>query len=270
MEYFINEDNINMVLEIIKNVAFALLIFLIGKIIANKLIFSLRKILKKKGVDETLVSFSCNVAYGLAVAFLAITSLSFLGVQTASLTAVLAAGGLAIGIAFQGSLSNIASGVMIILFKPFAIGHFIEAAGILGTIEEVGIFHTRLRTPDNKTIILPNSKIISDEIINYSMKENRRIDMIFGCSYDDDLKKVKEVIEKVLADEPRVLKDPAPVVGVLELADSSVNFTVRPWVQRDDYFTTMLDLNEKMKLAFDEAGISIPYPQRDVHIKKEL
>ncbi len=267
IQNLVNAESINMAIDIIKNFVMALLIFFIGKLIAKKFISALRNSLTKKNLDKTLIIFSCNVIYGIAVAFIAIAALSQLGIQTTSLAAVIAAAGLAIGLAFQNSLSNIASGVMIILFKPFVIGHFIEAGGVLGTVEEIGIFNTKLKTPDNKTIISPNSKIISDEITNYSIKKNRRIDMVFGCSYEDDLKKVKKVIEKVLSEEERVLKDPEPVVGVLELADNSVNFAVRPWVKKDDYLSTMFDLNEKMKLAFDDEGISIPYPQRDVHIK---
>lgn len=268
MENMINENSINLALGIIKNIGLALLIFFMGKLVIKKVISVLRFSLTKKHIDHTLVIFFCNVVYGIAISFVVIAALSQLGIQTTSLAAVIAAAGLAIGLAFQNSLSNIASGVMIILFKPFVIGHFIEAGGITGTVEEVGIFNTKLRTIDNKSIIAPNSKIIADKIINYSIKDTRRIDMVFGCSYVDDLKKVKQVIEKVLSEEERVLKDPAPVVGVLELAESSVNFAVRPWVKKDDYFDTMLALNEKMKLAFDDAGISIPYPQRDVHLKQ--
>lgn len=267
MENFMNENTINLAINIIKNITVALLIFFIGKLIVKKFIAVLRSSLTKKNIDETLIIFSCNILYSIAISFLAIAALSQIGIQTNSLAAIIAAAGLAIGLAFQSSLSNISSGVMIILFKPFTIGHFIEAGGVLGTVEEVGIFNTKLRTPDNKSVISPNSKIIADKIINYSIKDTRRIDLIFGCSYEDNLKKVRSVIEKVLNEEGRVLKDPAPVIGVIELADSSVNFAVRPWVNKDDYFSTMLDLNEKMKLAFDEEGISIPYPQRDVHMK---
>lgn len=267
MDTIINQHSINLAISIAKNVSLALLIFFIGRFIAKRFMAVLKLSLTKKGLDETLIVFSCNVIYGIVIAFLAIAALSQIGIQTTSLAAIIAAAGLAIGLAFQSSLSNIASGVMIILFKPFIIGHFVEAGGVLGTVEEVGIFNTKLRTPDNKSIISPNSKMIADKIINYSIKETRRIDMIFGCSYEDNLKTVRTVIEKVLREDERVLQDPAPVIGVLELGDSSVNFAVRPWVKKDDYFNTMLDLNEKIKLAFDAEGISIPYPQRDVHMK---
>lgn len=267
LENIINEDLINLTLNFTKNLVVSFLIFFVGRLIAKKIISTLRNSLKKKNLDNTLIIFFSNVIYGIAIAFLAIAALNQLGVQTTSLAAMLAAAGLAIGLAFQSSLSNIASGVMIILFKPFAIGHFIEASGVLGTVEEVGIFNTKLKTPDNKMIITPNSKIISDKIINYSVNEIRRIDLVFGCAYEDDLKKVRKTIEKVLEKEERVLKDPEPTIGVLELADNSVNFAVRPWVKKDDYFNTMLSLNEEMKIAFDKAGISIPYPQRDMNIK---
>lgn len=267
LENIINEDLINLTLNFTKNLVVSFLIFFVGRLIAKKIISTLRNSLKKKNLDNTLIIFFSNVIYGIAIAFLAIAALNQLGVQTTSLAAMIAAAGLAIGLAFQSSLSNIASGVMIILFKPFAIGHFIEASGVLGTVEEVGIFNTKLKTPDNKMIITPNSKIISDKIINYSVNEIRRIDLVFGCAYEDDLKKVRKTIEKVLEKEERVLKDPEPTIGVLELADNSVNFAVRPWVKKDDYFNTMLSLNEEMKIAFDKAGISIPYPQRDMNIK---
>lgn len=267
MENIINENTINLALGFMKNFSLSLLIFFIGKLIVRKVIRIIKEALTKKNIDKTLIVFSCNVLHGISIAFLVIASLSQLGIQTSSLAAVIAAAGLAIGLAFQSSLSNIASGIMIIVFKPFVIGHFIEAGGVVGTVEEVGIFHTKLRTSDNKSIISPNSNIIAGKIINYSIKETRRIDMVFGCSYEDNIKNVKEVIQRVLNEEERVLKDPAPVVGVLELADSSINFVVRPWVKKGDYFDVKLDLNEKIKLAFDEEGISMPYPQRDVNIK---
>lgn len=270
MNEIINENTLNFAANFGKNFILALLIFLIGKFIARKAINFLKSNLIKKELDETLIKFTCNVIYSLALAFIAIAALSQLGIQTTSLAAIIAAAGLAIGLAFQGSLSNLASGIMIIFFKPFKINHFIEAAGILGTVEEVGIFNTKLKTVDNKTVITPNSVITAGNIINYSIKKTRRIDLVFGCSYEDDLKKVRGVIEKVLSEDKRILKNPEATIGVLELADNSVNFAVRPWVKKDDYLSTMLDLNEKMKLAFDENGISIPYPQRDVHIKKSI
>ncbi|MFT6220382.1 MAG: small conductance mechanosensitive channel [Myxococcota bacterium] len=267
MTDFINENTINSAIMLGKNIALALIIFWVGKFFAKKIINCIRKSLITKNVDETLAKFLSNILYGLLIAFIAIAALGQLGIQTTSLAAILAAVGLAIGLALQGSLSNIASGVMIIFFKPFKIGDLVESAGVLGRIEEVSIFTTTIKTADNKTIISPNSLLTSGNIINYSAKESRRIDMVFGCSYEDDIKKVKEALKKIIADDKRVLKDPEPTIAVLELADSSINFAVRPWVLEDDYWGVLFDTTENVKLEFDKQGISIPYPQRDLNIK---
>ena len=173
---------------------------------------------------------------------------------------------LAIGFALQGSLANFASGVMLVIFRPFKTGDYVEAGGSSGSVEEITIFNTVLKTPDNKKVIVPNSKITADNITNYSAQEVRRIDMVFGIGYDDDLRRAKQSLEQMLAEDERVLKEPAPLVAVLELADSSVNFAVRPWVKREHYWDVHFDLTEKVKLAFDEQGISIPFPQTDVHL----
>ncbi|MFT5703459.1 MAG: small conductance mechanosensitive channel [Rickettsiales bacterium] len=267
MTEFLSENTINNVILMCKNITLALVIFWAGKFIAKRIINCVRKSLITKKVDETLAKFLSNIIYGLLIAFIAIAALGQLGIQTTSLAAILAAAGLAIGLALQGSLSNIASGVMIIFFKPFKIGDLIEAAGVLGRIEEVSIFTTTIKTADNKTIISPNALLTSGNIINYSSKETRRIDMVFGCSYEDDIKKVKEVLTKIIADDKRIMQDPAPTIAVLELADSSVNFAVRPWVKEDDYWPVLFDTTEKVKVEFDKKSISIPYPQRDLNIK---
>lgn len=244
----------------------ALAIFFLGKWAVKSATSLVKRMMRRAAVDETLVSFGGNVVYGLGLAFIVIAALSQLGVETTSLAAIFAAAGLAIGLALQGSLSNLASGVLIVMFRPFVVGDFIEAAGTSGVVEEVSIFTTTMRTGDNKTVIVPNGSVIGGVITNYSKKETRRIDMVFGIGYDDDIKKAKQTIEKVLKAEKRILEDPAPVVAVSELADSSVNFVVRPWVNTADYWAVKFDITEEIKLAFDKAGITIPYPQRDLRI----
>ncbi|MBT8447150.1 MAG: mechanosensitive ion channel [Gammaproteobacteria bacterium] len=245
---------------------FALLIFLIGKRLARWGAGLSRTALRRAAVDETLVSFAGNLVHGILLAFVIIATLSKLGIETTSIAAIFAAAGLAIGLALQGSLSNFASGVLIIAFRPFKVGNYVEIAGTAGTVEEVSIFTTRLLTPDNKSIIVPNASITSDNIINYSAKPTRRLDLVFGIGYDDDLKKAKAILEEIIAADDRVMSDPQPVIAVLELADSSVNFAVRPWVSASDYWALKFDLTEAVKLRFDAEGISIPFPQRDVHL----
>jgi len=253
-------------IEYSQAIVFALAIFIFGKWAAKGVTGLIRKTMRRSRLDETLVTFLGNIVYGLLFAFAVIASLSQLGVETTSLAAIFAAAGLAIGLALQGSLSNFAAGVLIIAFRPFGKGDYIEAAGASGTVEEVGIFHTILKSPDNKMIVLPNGAVTSDKIINYSAHDKRRIDFVFGIGYDDDLKKAKQTLQHILENEPRILKDPAPVIGLKELADSSVNFVVRPWVKTEDYWSVFFDINEEVKLRFDKEGISIPYPQQDVHM----
>lgn len=245
----------------------AVLIFIIGKLIAKLLVNFLKNGLQKSKVDKTLILFIGNIVYGLAMAFVVIAALGQLGIQTASLAAILAAAGLAVGLALQGSLSNFAAGVLVILFRPFKIGDFIEAGGATGTVEDISIFTTTIKTGDNKTIITPNSAVTSGNIVNYSTKKERRVDMVFGCGYDDDIKKVKKTLEDIVKSDKRILKDPAPTIAINELADSSVNFVVRPWVKSEDYWAVFFDMHEKVKLEFDKKGLSIPYPQQDLHIQ---
>lgn len=247
----------------------AILVFFIGRIIAKTLTKLTRKALKKGNVDETLTNFLANITYAALLTFVVISALGTLGVNTASFAATIAAAGLAIGLALQGSLSNFASGVMIIAFRPFVKGDFVEAAGTSGSVEEVTIFTTKLKTPDNKVVIVPNGSITSDNITNYSQESTRRVDMVFGIGYDDDIKLTKETLKKILDNDSRVLKDPAPVIAVKELADSSINFVCRPWVNTADYWAVWFDTHEAVKAEFDKAGISIPFPQRDVHIFEE-
>ena len=244
----------------------ALVIFVVGRWVARALRNVAKKMMVKGDVDETLISFVGNLTYITLLAFVIIAALNQLGIQTTSFIAVIGAAGLAIGLALQGSLANFAAGVLMIIFRPFKAGDFIEGAGVAGVVEGVQIFATQLKTPDNKTIIVPNAKMMSDNITNYSAKDTRRVDMVIGVGYGDDLKKVREILEDILAKDDRILEDPAPTIGVLELGDNSVNFAVRPWVKRDDYWGAYFDVTETVKRRFDEEGISIPYPQRDVHL----
>lgn len=248
------------------NIAAALAIFFIGKWIAKRLVKFAEKLMYRGKVDETLISFLSNVLFGLALTLVVIAAISRLGVETTSLAAVIAAAGLAIGLSLQSSLSNLAAGVMLITFRPFRKNDYVEVAGVAGTVEAVNIFTTHLKTPDNKAVIVPNGSIINDNITNYSAKPTRRIDMVFGVGYGDDLKKVREVLEDIVANEPRILKDPKPDIAVSELAASSVNFVVRPWVASSEYWDVYFHLTETVKLRFDEEGITIPYPQRDVYM----
>jgi len=247
----------------------AIAIIIIGRIVVSILGSILKRVLTKAGTEPTLSKFLVTLTKVVLMTFVLISAVGALGVQTASFIAVIGAAGLAVGFALQGSLANFASGVMLILFRPFAAGNYVEAGGTAGSVEEVHIFNTILKTPDNRKVIIPNSKITSDTITNYSAKEMRRVDLVFGIGYGDDIRKAKEILNRILAEDSRVLKDPAPTVGVLELADSSVNFAVRPWVNTADYWAVYFDLTEKVKLTFDQEGVSIPFPQRDVHLFRE-
>ena len=244
----------------------ALAILIIGRIVVGILTGIVRRLMKRSRSDETLIKFITSLTKTALLAILFIVVLNQLGVQTTSFVAIIGAAGLAIGFALQGSLSNFAAGVMLIIFRPFRAGDFVEAGGATGVVEEVGIFSTIMKTPDNKKIIIPNSGITGGNIVNYSAKETRRVDLVFGIGYEDDLKKAKQILERLVNEDNRILKDPAPVVAVSELADSSVNFVVRPWVKSADYWAVYWDLHEKVKLTFDAEGISIPYPQQDVHM----
>ncbi|MCK5065089.1 MAG: mechanosensitive ion channel [Candidatus Fermentibacteraceae bacterium] len=251
------------------NILAALAILIAGKFIASIVRKLIRKIMNKREVDATLTGFISSIVYAGIIAFVVIAALSKLGIQTASFVAILGAAGLAIGLALQGSLSNFASGVLMIIFKPFKGGDYVSAGDCDGFIEEIGIFTTSIKTIDNKLLIVPNSKIMSDSITNYSAKETRRVDIVAGVSYDDDVDRVKDILLKILAGDERVLRDPPPFVGLLEMADSSVNFTVRAWVKTEDYWSVFFDTNESIKKTFDAENITIPYPQLDVHMDRE-
>ncbi|MDD3731700.1 MAG: mechanosensitive ion channel [candidate division Zixibacteria bacterium] len=244
----------------------ALAILIIGRFAVSLLTRIIRRLLERSKTEATLIKFITSLTRIALMTFVIIAALGTLGVQTASFVAIIGAAGLAIGFALQGSLTNFASGVMIVIFRPFKVGDYIEAGGVSGSVATVHIFNTILNTPDNKKVIIPNSKITGDNIVNYSANEIRRVDLVFGIGYSDDIKKAKTIMERILTDDQRVLKDPAPTVTVQELADSSVNFAVRPWVKTVDYWKVYFDITEKVKLAFDEQGVSIPFPQRDVHL----
>ncbi|GGB48358.1 mechanosensitive ion channel family protein [Shewanella inventionis] len=246
----------------------AIVIFIIGKYFAGVAKRLTVKLLESRKVDATVVSFVANLAWALVFVFTIIATLGQVGVQTASLVAVIGAAGLAVGLALQGSLSNFASGVLMVLFRPCRVGDFIEAAGIAGVVDEITIFSTRLRTGDNKVIIAPNSSIMNGTITNYSALEKRRIDLTIGVSYTADIATTKKVIADVLDNNASVLKDPGYTIGLAELADSSINFVVRPWVSTADYWPVRFELLEQIKNALDAANIEIPFPQMDLHVKE--
>ena len=244
----------------------AILTFVIGRMIAKFLTGVVRKMIGRADVDPTLANFLGNLTYMLLLTVVIVATVGKLGVQTASFVAILGAAGFAVGFAMQGSLANFAAGVMIMVFKPFKVGDFVEAGGASGVIVEVGIFATIMKTGDNKKVIIANAGITGGNIVNYSANDTRRVDMVFGIGYGDDIKLAKETLEKILNGDDRVLKDPGPKIAVSELADSSVNFVCRPWVKTADYWDVFFDTHEAVKLRFDELGISIPFPQQDVHM----
>ena len=247
----------------------ALIIFFVGKMVAKWISQLAQSAMIKKQVDPALQHFVSSLVYFSLLAFVVIAALAQIGIQTASFIAVVGAAGLAIGLALQGSLANFAAGFLILLLRPFRIGDYVEIAGTAGTVDKIMIFNTELTTPDNKKIIIPNGRITADNIVNYSANDTRRVDLVMGISYGDDIDKAKQVINDVLAADERVLKDPEPTVKVAELADSSVNIIVRPWAKTGDYWGLYWDLTETLKKRFDQEGISIPFPQRDVHMYQE-
>ena len=255
-----------MALEYAPRLAAGVVVYLIGRWVSKLLLRMFRKFLKAREIDDTLGTFLHNILRAALLVLVVLSAAQTMGIQTTSFVAVLGAATLAIGLALQGSLSNFASGVMIILFRPFKGGDFVEAAGTKGIVLEVGVFATIVRTPDNKKVIVPNSAITEGVITNYSANDTRRVDMVFGIGYDDDVRKAKEILEAMLKEDDRVLADPEPLVAVGELADSSINLICRPWTATGDYWGVFHDFQEQVKLRFDAAGISIPFPQRDVHL----
>lgn len=244
----------------------AIVIFYVGRMIARLITKGLRNLMQSQETDKILETFVCNLVYWMLMTFIIIAAMSQLGIQTTSLIAVMAAAGLAVGLALQGALGNFAAGVLIVMFRPYRVGDYIEAAGIAGSVLEVQILTTMLKTGDNKLIVVPNGQIMSGIIINYSAHKTRRIDMVIGVSYDDDIDKVRNAIRQLVDADDRILKDPECLIAVAELADSSVNFTVRPWVNSADYSGVKFGLTEAIKKRFDKDGISFPFPQQDVHL----
>lgn len=269
-----NEENIEGIVDWLANdgldiglkVLLALVIFVIGKWIAGAIKNKLVKTMNNREVDPALVSFGSSLVYYILLIAVTLAAVQQLGFQTTSLVAILGAAGLAVGLSLQGALSNFASGVLIIMFRPFKIGDFIDAGGQAGVVQEIGILVTIMKTPDNKKIIQPNSAIMSGAIVNVTANDTRRVDMTVGVSYSDDLDKVQNIILDVLNADSRILQDPAPQVVVAEMADSSVNFNVRPWCATGDYWGVFFDFQKNIKQRLDKEGVSIPFPQQDVYM----
>lgn len=266
----LQQKGIDLGLDLGIKVLTAIAIFYIGRFVIRMAVRGLHKVMQRQAVDKTLETFICNLANAALMVVLIIAVIGALGVETTSFIAIFGAAGLAVGLALQGSLSNFASGVLIVLFRPYRVGDFVEAAGIAGSVEQVQILTTVLKTGDNKQIIVPNSQIMNSIITNFSANDTRRIDMVIGVSYDDDLDKVRATIKQLIAAEDRILAEPAPLIAVAELGDSSVNFFVRPWVKSSDFWAVKFDLTEAIKKRFDKDDISFPYPQRDVHLYKQF
>lgn len=243
----------------------AILILIIGIIVAKYITKSVKLVMKKAKMEEALVSFGGKVIKIALYAVVFIAALNQVGFQTASLIAVLGGAVFALGMALQGNVSSIASGVLLLIFKPFGLGDTINCAGITGTVEKIDIIHTKIKQADGRTVIMPNNKLTTDTLTNYSARDVMRADMVIGIGYGDDIAKAKSVVHEVLAAYPKALKDPEPLVFVMDLGDNSVNLAVRPYVDKGDYWSAKWDLAEAIKLRFDEEGINIPYPQRDVH-----
>jgi len=247
----------------------ALLILIAGRFISIAARRITKRLLMKSPMDEMLISFTTNAVQVIVMVFVIIAAIGQLGVQTASLITVLGAAGLAVGLALQGSLANFAAGVLMAFFKPFKIGDFIEGAGLSGTVQEIGFFTTELNSPDNKKIIIPNAKLSSDSIINYSAKDKRRVDIIARANYSADVNKVKNILREILDSDNRILKEPAPTIAVLELAANSVEFAVRPWVATPDYWDVFFSLQEEIKRRFGSEGIAIPIPKQDIYVHQK-
>jgi small conductance mechanosensitive channel len=265
-EFFASADLMPMLSGWVVKIVIALIIYIIGKWIAKRITNFVKKLMNARDADPTLVSFLSNVVYAILLVAVILAALDTLGLPVTSLVAVVGAAGLAVGLALKDSLGNFASGVMLVMFRPFRKGDVVEVAGVTGKVDEVRIFSTILTTPDNKQIIIPNGQVAADTITNYTANDQRRIDLVFGVGYDDDLKLTREVLERICAEHPKVLDDPATNIFVLNLGDSSVDFAVRPWAKTEDYWTVWGDLLETGKVELEAAGLNIPYPQTDVHL----
>ncbi|MHC4237101.1 MAG: mechanosensitive ion channel family protein [Planctomycetota bacterium] len=262
LQAYLAKNGVDLLLKLLAAAA----IFFIGRFVANLIANLVYKAMAKTKVDPTLNKFVKNLLYTGLLAFVIISALNALGVDTASAAVILGAAGLAVGLALQGSLSNFAAGVLMIIFKPIRVTDFVEVGGATGTVKEIGIFNTFLNGPDNVRIIVPNAQVTGANITNYTVNGTRRVDLVIGVSYEDDIKKAKEVMLGVLKEHPKVLDTPEPFVGVKELADSSVNYAVRPWCKAADYWDVYFDITENVKIALEANGLTIPFPQRDVHM----
>jgi len=265
-EFFASADLMPMLSDWVIKIVIALLIYLIGKWIAKRVTNIVKKLMNARDVDPTLVNFLSNVVYAILLVAVILAALDTLGLPVTSLVAIVGVAGLAVGLALKDSLGNFASGVMLVMFRPFKKGDFVEVAGVAGSVEEIRIFSTTLTTPDNKLIIIPNGQVASGTITNYSANDQRRVDLVFGVGYDDDLKVTREVLTRLCAEHPKVLDDPETKIFVMNLGDSSVDFAVRPWAKTEDYWTVYSDLLEQAKVELEAAGCNIPYPQTDVHL----
>ena len=261
-------NNQGLIIEYAVNIAAALLTLLIGYIAANILSGGVVKVMQTRKLDATVTHFFGSILKYTILVFVVIAALGRVGVQTASFVAIIGAAGLAIGLALQGSLSNFAAGFLLIIFRPIKAGEFIEVAGTAGVVQSVQLFTTTLTSGDNKMVVVPNSAILNGTIVNYSRMDTRRVDMTFGIGYGSDLRKAKQILEQLVNEEPRILKDPEAVIAVAALADSAVNIVVRPWVKTADYWGVWFDFHEKVKLAFDAEGVEIPFPQMVMHMQK--
>ncbi|EGR4403281.1 small-conductance mechanosensitive channel MscS [Vibrio cholerae] len=261
-------NNSDLLIQYGVNVISAILILFIGNLVVKGVAGSVAKVLKKKEMDKAVVDFIHGIVRYTLFIIVLIAALSRIGVQTASVVAVIGAAGLAVGLALQGSLSNFAAGVLIVAFRPFKSGDYVEIGGVAGSVDSIQIFQTVLKSPDNKMVVVPNSAVIGGAITNYSRHETRRVDMVIGVSYKSDLQKTKRVLRETLEKDPRILKDPDMTIGVLTLADSSINFVVRPWCKTEDYWKVYFDSMQAIKEALDANGIEIPFPQMDVHLNK--
>ena len=246
----------------------ALFIFFIGKWVARKIITLMRRGMERAHVDPTLISFASNALYVVLIVMIVVAAISNIGVETTSFMAIFGAAGLAIGLALKDTLANVGAAVLIIFFRPFKVGDFVEASGVMGNVKSINLFSTTLTTTDNRSIIIPNGALIAGNIINYTGNDTRRIDMVFDIDYKDDLKLAKEVILNILVEHPMVLKDPLPVVAVGALGTNSVQIFARPWVKTEDYLNGLFEITELVKLEFDKHHISIPFPQMDLHVRK--
>lgn len=261
-------NNSDLLIQYGVNVISAILILFIGNLVVKGVAGSVAKVLKKKEMDKAVVDFIHGIVRYTLFIIVLIAALSRIGVQTASVVAVIGAAGLAVGLALQGSLSNFAAGVLIVAFRPFKSGDYVEIGGVAGSVDSIQIFQTVLKSPDNKMVVVPNSAVIGGAITNYSRHETRRVDMVIGVSYKSDLQKTKRVLRETLEKDPRILKDPDITIGVLTLADSSINFVVRPWCKTEDYWKVYFDSMQAIKEALDANGIEIPFPQMGVHLNK--